>query len=140
MIGQRFGRLTVLGISEIQKKGGTLLECLCDCGNTTLAYKSQLVHGMKKSCGCLWEECMEQRWRNGAEIAPGQQYGRLTVLRRSDERINKTPVWECKCKCGNLTLATSYQLRKGLKKSCGCLLKKIKLPDNTDRFEDVPNE
>jgi hypothetical protein len=29
--------------------------------------------------------------------------------------------WECKCDCGNLFLSTTKQIKRGIRKSCGCL-------------------
>lgn len=52
MTGQRFGRLTVVKISD--KKQGThrYWECKCDCGNTTYVMRMRLIDGSTKSCGC----------------------------------------------------------------------------------------
>lgn len=54
--GQRFGLLTV--IREIGKDVTSLnnknyqAECLCDCGNTTIAALPDLYRGRRISCGC----------------------------------------------------------------------------------------
>lgn len=47
--GETFGLLTV--IKETDKKGFWL--CECQCGNTTIVRRSQLISGKTKSCGCL---------------------------------------------------------------------------------------
>ena len=55
----------------------------------------------------------------------GKSFGQLRVIRQSDKRgRNKAILWDCQCKCGNLTTATTTQLLKGYKKSCGCLRKR----------------
>jgi hypothetical protein len=55
----------------------------------------------------------------------GKRVGKLTVLKLADKRgHNKAVLWECRCECGNYTTATTTQLKKGTKKSCGCLKKK----------------
>lgn len=52
----------------------------------------------------------------------GNRFGRLLVLGRSNHRNASGDVlWECKCDCGNIKLATSGNLRNGDAKSCGCL-------------------
>lgn len=54
----------------------------------------------------------------------GQKYGKLTVIKRSDLRSGKHKqyiLWECKCECGNTHYTESYKLKRGRKKSCGCL-------------------
>ena len=41
-------------------------ECLCSCGKRVIAYKSQLVNGRHKSCGCLKRErIIEQSTTHG---------------------------------------------------------------------------
>lgn len=53
LIGQRFGKLTV--IKDSGQRGhnrAVLWECLCDCGNTILVRSDQLTIGHTGSCGC----------------------------------------------------------------------------------------
>lgn len=47
----------------------------------------------------------------------GQKFERLTVVEWNKENHQ----WLCKCDCGAETCASSTQLTKGRKKSCGCL-------------------
>jgi hypothetical protein len=49
----------------------------------------------------------------------GQQFTRLTVLRRVDDP-RPNPRWLCRCVCGNETIAISGNLLSGRHKSCGC--------------------
>lgn len=54
----------------------------------------------------------------------GQKFNKLTVLKRDKDHIqpngqHKTK-WLCRCDCGEYTSVTSYDLRHGLTKSCGC--------------------
>lgn len=53
----------------------------------------------------------------------GQRFGRLTVVAQTNERINRSVVWECKCDCGNTHYVQSNSLLTGRTQSCGCLLK-----------------
>lgn len=53
LTGQRFGRLTVLGIAEDDMKHhGQRWLCRCDCGNTVIVRSDGLVSGHTKGCGC----------------------------------------------------------------------------------------
>lgn len=52
----------------------------------------------------------------------GQRFGRLTVIKYTCERVDRSVVWECRCDCGKLHKATSKNLRSGHTRSCGCLL------------------
>ncbi len=52
----------------------------------------------------------------------GLRFGRLVCLEPTERRgASGGVVWRCQCDCGNTCLADSGQLRKGYKKSCGCL-------------------
>jgi len=50
----------------------------------------------------------------------GRQYGRLSVIDYASAR-GAGRWWECLCACGRKTFASSGDLTKGHKKSCGCL-------------------
>lgn len=51
-----------------------------------------------------------------------KKFNRLTVISREGSK-NGNKLWKCLCDCGNTTYATTNILRKGYKKSCGCLSK-----------------
>lgn len=51
MSGMRFGALVVQKRGP-SKAGNTMWECICDCGNTTMVYASNLRAGRVRSCGC----------------------------------------------------------------------------------------
>lgn len=53
----------------------------------------------------------------------GQRFGRLTVVGRAENSKDQRAMWNCICDCGKTTLALGTSLRKGDKKSCGCLAK-----------------
>lgn len=52
----------------------------------------------------------------------GKRFGKLVVLKRVDNNKHRQPQWECLCDCGNKTIVVGQKLRKGITKSCGCLL------------------
>lgn len=55
LVGKRFGRLTVLRLSETRQYRDKLSwECVCDCGGTKLVATSNFR--CTKSCGCLKKE------------------------------------------------------------------------------------
>lgn len=52
----------------------------------------------------------------------GKRFGRLTVLRRDDEKTNKHDTyWLCRCDCGKEKSVTNGHLTSGSVSSCGCL-------------------
>ena len=54
----------------------------------------------------------------------GQRFGRLKVVKRSDDYRSPTgrpdPQWECSCDCGNKLIVRGCHLRNGHTQSCGC--------------------
>jgi len=54
--GQRFGRLTVLGLSEISRNGHKRYSVVCDCGVQKTVFATHLLKGATQSCGCLKRE------------------------------------------------------------------------------------
>lgn len=59
--GRRFGRLTVISLADKQTGGHAKWNCLCDCGNMTIANSGDLKSEQKQSCGCLHHELTIKR-------------------------------------------------------------------------------
>lgn len=60
------------------------------------------------------------------EDLTGQRFGMLTVVKlhhihTRTQSKRRVYMWECKCDCGNTTLASSTNLKTGHVKSCKCL-------------------
>ena len=55
----------------------------------------------------------------------GNRYGRLTVLKRSENDVSANGIqhrrWLCRCDCGNEVIINGGYLKSGDTKSCGCL-------------------
>jgi hypothetical protein len=64
LTGKRFGRLTVTGYA-----GRGKWNCLCDCGNTSTVFGTNLRRGLTRSCGCFRHEC------ENAMIAARKKHG-----------------------------------------------------------------
>lgn len=62
----------------------------------------------------------------------GQVFGRLKVIQRNFTGHLK-PRWLCECECGNVTISSSCDLKRGDKKSCGCLRKDLLRIDLTGK-------
>lgn len=66
LIGERFGRLTVVNEAGVDPNGRRLWLCECDCGNTTTVATAPLRYGNTKSCGCMRSENMtRQKYKHG---------------------------------------------------------------------------
>lgn len=124
LIGQRFGRLEVIGLVPKDKRPtktahrGNHWYCKCDCGNVVIHYTGALNQGDIKSCGCLSQETKKAKGFN--EI--GNKYGKLTVVAKAPDEYNSIkPHWVCECECGGIAIVCGASLRNGHTKSCGCL-------------------
>jgi hypothetical protein len=54
----------------------------------------------------------------------GQKFGRLTVLKKDQEKkVKSGSYWICRCECGNIKSVKSSSLRRGEITSCGCYRK-----------------
>lgn len=53
LIGQKFGKLTVIAYDYTNQRGKSYWKCRCDCGNEVSISRDSLVRGMTKSCGCI---------------------------------------------------------------------------------------
>lgn len=109
--GKRFGRLTVLELTEHRKSNGAAVwRCQCDCGNELTVSSSNLKRGATASCGCIRRENLAN-----------MQFGKLTVLRLG-EKSNKGngSFWICQCECGKQCEVQGNKLKSGHTSSCGC--------------------
>lgn len=64
------------------------------------------------------------------EDLTGKIFGRLTVLKQTDDQIlpcgQRIAMWLCECSCDNKQIVTSgRRLRDGFVKSCGCLAREL---------------
>lgn len=114
--GRRFGKLTVLYLSEeTRKQVNKKWMCRCDCGSEVLRDGRSLIRGEKKGVHATCGECVE---RKNAKLE-GRKFGRLLVLRKA----NKSPFWICLCDCGTEKSVSGYNLLKSIASSCGCITK-----------------
>lgn len=121
IIGQKFGRLSVLEEYFILQKNGKnqrFCKCQCECGKITEVSASHLKTGHTQSCGCL---CRETCSKTTIIREEGNRYGKLTVLKEYGRDHNGRVLWLCVCDCGNEKIALGKSLRAGLCNSCGCL-------------------
>ena len=130
LTGQRFGRLIALRpTGKKTSKRCIIWECQCDCGNVTEVPCDSLKKGEKggtKSCGCITKERMAKLGEQQALDLIGQVYGKLTVLKKLEERnSNGRIMWLCECSCSehNQIAVSTLDLRRGHTSSCGCLKK-----------------
>lgn len=117
--GQRFGKLTVLKLSETRLHDKPCWDCLCDCGNSKIANGCVLRMGKLTSCGC------NQYQGNPVDIT-GQKFNRLTAISHSGNKNKHNGLlWNFVCDCGNTIEQEAYPVTSGTTKSCGCYAKEV---------------
>lgn len=111
LVGQRFGKLTVVERAPNNSRGQRQWLCRCDCGGTRVVNTNYLRGGRTTDCGC------------GKSLdLTGKVFGQLTVLGRSDKRGSRgartTPMWECRCSCGEITYKATDTLTNPEQSMC----------------------
>lgn len=56
LVGEKFGRLTLLSRTWSSLRNRSLWKCKCDCGNICEVILCNITSGHTKSCGCLQKE------------------------------------------------------------------------------------
>ena len=126
IIGKQFGYLTVLEedkdyvLKNNLKKKSTYLKCLCSCGKYTSVRIDHLTSGRTVSCGCHIVEI----GKNNMNDLTNMRFGKLIALEPTNKRARSSVIWKCICDCGNEVEVSSWNLRNGDTKSCGCLISK----------------
>jgi hypothetical protein len=93
LLGNTFGRLTVLERYGINKWGSILWKCKCSCGNIVNVTGSSLIRGSTKSCGCYATE--RARECNTKNLI-GIKFSRLLVLEKDENTAKSGNVkWKC---------------------------------------------
>lgn len=122
LVGQKFGRLTVLEKLPERKNEHIVWKCQCDCGNIVNVSGYCLKSGNTNSCGCYKSDRIRET--NTVDMT-GQRFGKLVVIERDFSKgNNKKAYWKCLCDCGNYYSALGPDLRNGHTNSCGCLISK----------------
>lgn len=67
IVGEKFGRLTVMRRNGYGKQGQTTWDCKCECGQWVPSISKQsLASGNTRSCGCIARELLRSRnYRHG---------------------------------------------------------------------------
>ena len=69
------------------------------------------------------------------KVSVGDVFTRLTVIEKTDKRVNGRVVWRCRCECEEeIDVPTSY-LTSGDTKSCGCLKKEQETNNLREQYD-----
>ena len=132
LIGQTFGKLTVIGIGNNKISSNRIYKtwkCKCDCGTIIETKTNQLTSGKAKSCGCLRHEFTPKKY------LAGDRYYNLTLIKPVRRDKYKKLIWLCRCDCGNEKELFTYDIKVGKVQSCGCLWKERLMKRGSDHFK-----
>ena len=139
LIGQKFGKLTVLEKTDQRKGNSIVWKCKCDCnGEHSIVYvaTNQLTSGKVQSCGCLVHK---EKYID----LTGQTFGRWKVLNfvKIDKKT-RNAIWHCQCNCENHTERDllGYQLTTGISTSCGCYQKEKAIITGRNKAKDLTGQ
>ena len=118
LINQKFTKLLVEEKTELRKGTSVVQKCKCDCGNITYASTSELNSQHKQSCGCLQKESAKIIGTSKGCNLINQVFNELKVLEKTEQRKDGKIVWKCICSCGEITYASTTDLKQGRKKHC----------------------
>jgi hypothetical protein len=112
LTGQRFGFWIVKNRNDNNKSGQVQWLCTCECGEKKNVASNSLRTSNSTSCGC-----------NHNPNLTNKTFGKLKVLdiNISDDKSRRH--WNCRCKCGNIIIVSTYKLRQKITRSCGCDLR-----------------
>lgn len=136
--GNKFGKLTVIGVDTDKYGEGVHLKCLCECGTVKSYRRNHLLSGRVKSCGCENRRLSSERQ---FKDMTGKRFGRLVALeadhKETDSCGNSEIYWKCQCDCGTAVVVRGSSLRSGFTKSCGCLQKEASAQRAQNRTIDL---
>ena len=104
---------------ELLKKSSIRVKVRCPiCGSIRTIRFNSFINSKSPICAsCLY------KGRTSDNI--GKVYGNLTVIEKTNKRVNSQIIWKCLCNCGNTCEVSTGNLQSGNTKSCGCLQKKV---------------
>lgn len=74
--GKVFGKLTVLGLSEISRNGHSRWHVICECGTSKTVLATHLIQGKTISCGCHGRQTGKGNWAGG-KLVSGHYYSHV---------------------------------------------------------------
>ena len=115
-IGEKHGRLTIVDILWDFKPSKAV--CECECGNTYVCSKSDVVSGHTLSCGCLQKErASTSNTKDWSGFISGSG---IEFVERSYKNKYGQWVWKCRCTCGKYFYDLPARVNNGHTSSCGC--------------------
>ncbi|MBR5882447.1 MAG: hypothetical protein IKY97_03085 [Mailhella sp.] len=120
--GRFSGNLLVL--YDIPRPGKKPLEkCWCfGCQSLCVISRDAFCKGAT-SCGCQHLTKNNAGAPRKLAVEPGQQFGRLSLVKEVEHAKGERRKVLCRCECGGERIVSFDDLRRGRIRSCGCMRK-----------------
>lgn len=130
LVGKKFGRLSVVEYAGLDKHGGVMWRCICDCGKEKIVMAQNLRNGRTKSCGAPFHRLGKDYGKK--RDLTGMRFGKLVAVERLNEKRQGCYVWRCVCDCGGTRNSSSHVLLRGESTSCNkCKAERIRKSSTT---------
>ncbi len=106
MVGKKYGKWVVVEKSDGDKRSPRYL-CICTCGTKGIIPAGTLRTGRSK-------QCLECRKKENSPDLIGQQFGKWTVISRSE----KSSYVICRCSCSIIKSVYKADLKRGKSVAC----------------------
>ena len=147
LLGNIYGRLTVIRDTGERGGGQVIWLCKCTCGSYTNVRAGNLKNGHTTSCGCFRQVASKENIKgtpthSEAKNLVGKKFGRLTVLEIDKCSSTRNRRYVCQCDCGNKHSVCGSNLKAGHVQSCGCLNSETskKVIKETHRWNEMNDE
>ncbi|MGS0480035.1 hypothetical protein [Bacillus mycoides] len=88
LIGEKFGRLTVVERVESDKHNNVRLKCICECGNYKIVNRNALATGKTVSCGCYNKEAISKRVKTHGNSKMPEYSAIISIIGRCENPKN----------------------------------------------------
>jgi hypothetical protein len=113
IIGNKFGKWTVLSFIGRDAKSNKIYKCICDCGTEKEQRKSTLVDGESTQC----KTCRMSDF-NKVEDLVGKKFGLWTVIGKEKNNSRNEWFYQCICECGTQKAIAGSTLKNGRANKC----------------------
>jgi predicted nucleic acid-binding Zn ribbon protein len=96
ILGNKYGRLTVIEFDRLVKYKGVFWKCKCDCGTVKIIRSGDLISGNTTSCGCYLKEIIGK-----STITHGQTCGKSHNEYPKAYKVWKSMINRCYTKSSN---------------------------------------
>lgn len=95
LVGNKYGRLSVVEYVSLSPSRKSVWRCVCDCGNTVECVGSNLISGNTESCGCFKRDRIKETKTLHGSNGTNPTYGTWYSMRQrcNNKNSHKWPIY-----------------------------------------------